>query len=177
MSCILSPVAPWPNQAAVRPTYTPRYEPGGLQTAEPMPLLYLGFPLSRSTCLLPASFLQSTPTPLCPLTTTRAPRYPVEGEVVRVPATLGSASPQCRKPRLSLCHREIGSPSPLITPKNCPGEREGPGRQPATDRGSGSRNPCRSAPLRPKVGYRNLELQPRGMETREEPGLGEGGGV
>ena len=91
MSCILSPVAPWPNQAAVCPpsnTHTLRCEPRGPQTGKPLPLLCLGFPLPRSTCLLPASFLQSTPLPLCPLVTTRAPCYPVEGGVVRVPAAL-----------------------------------------------------------------------------------------
>ena len=37
--------------------------------------------------------------------------------------------------------------------------------------------PAVTHPLRPKLGERNLELQPRGMETQEKPGLGGGSSV
>ena len=75
------------------------------------------------------------------------------------PCVQGSASPHSRKSRPSLCHQELSSRSPLITPQNHPGEREGPGR--VGRQRAGQATPCHRQGLQEqnRCSYASAEAQ------------------
>lgn len=143
-------------RAAAHPTNTPR--------CDPMPPMCLGFSLPRSTCSLPASFLQSTPTFSVPLTTPGAPHGWSEAHQACVQV---SVSPHNRNPGPSLCHQELSSCPPSSPPKTVQekgkglegqaGRVKGKLHHPAIYGDSGNRNPC---------SYTSTETQ----TGREKPG-------